>query len=55
MLNEWLYVPLLERLELVERLRDSIAVNPSDPPIIAEDKALIDDAEVVLNDLERCL
>jgi hypothetical protein len=38
----------------VERLRDSIAVDHSDPPIIAEDKALIDDAEVVLNDLERC-
>jgi hypothetical protein len=55
MLNEWLYVPLRERLELVERLRDSIAVDHSDPPIIAEDKALIDDAEVVLNDLEWCL
>jgi hypothetical protein len=55
MLNEWLYVPLLERLELVERLRGSSAVNHSDPPISAENKALIDDAEVVLNESERCL
>lgn len=46
---------MLERLELVERIRDSIAINHSDPSMSAQDKASIDDAEVVLNERERSL
>lgn len=46
---------LLERLELVEKLQDSIAVNHSDPPMSAQDNVLIDVAVVVLNELERPL
>ena len=48
-------MPMLERLELVERLRDSIAINHSDPSLSAQDKDLIGDTEVVLKERERFL
>jgi putative addiction module component (TIGR02574 family) len=69
MVNDLLSLPLSERLELVQMLWDSIASEQVGPPLSDEDKALInqrlealqkdrnpgDDAEAVLNDLERSL
>ena len=69
MVNDLLSLPLSERLELVQMLWDSIASEQIGPPLSDEDKALIDqrlealqkdrnpgdDAEAVLNDLERSL